>query len=454
MNVFLDFIHPVRRRKEKEEKEKHERAVAIQSQIVAQANADYNAALALSAAAAAAGPSSSLHWATNSSYLNNSNLYVNGGYESPYEHSGCVHNPIHALFSAPLNRSDSKSGNRSGGSRSGSVLVKRRFRDANKKIHVVECPVGKAGGREDEAHRRGLYNSEKGVQCKDKKHRWRFGRSVFSKNRQKFSDGYTSGGGGWTDGGSYRGSVVHGGSGYASCGEAYCNCNYANYSSGYASGVPLPKNNKNHCRSIKIRDSLAFHHPNHATTTDNAVPSNSNTVKKALAGPLKSTSVLQLSNSKTDRSCSNIDLNLSPHKNVTNCNFHSHNVTSKPSSKIKNDGTVCESKINRSLAVDSGARSRRERESVRSLGSRPSYGSTGFPGMFGRTKSRTLVFPFRRERGSFLGTFRLRFDPGLLKANEERIRREMNILYVLNSEYRIHTINYSIHILLLLAHLQ
>ncbi|XP_059140573.1 cAMP-dependent protein kinase catalytic subunit alpha-like isoform X1 [Physella acuta] len=67
----------------------------------------------------------------------------------------------------------------------------------------------------------------------------------------------------------------------------------------------------------------------------------------------------------------------------------------------------------------------------RSAGSRPSHG-TGFPGMFGRTRSRTLVFPFRRERGSFWGTFRLKYDPRLLQAKDERTRWEMAMLYCWN----------------------
>lgn len=71
--------------------------------------------------------------------------------------------------------------------------------------------------------------------------------------------------------------------------------------------------------------------------------------------------------------------------------------------------------------------------SVRSVGGRSSQ-VNGFPGMFGRTRSRTLVFPFRRERGSFWGTFRLKYDPRLLKAREERTRWEMTMLYCWNSE--------------------
>ena len=75
--------------------------------------------------------------------------------------------------------------------------------------------------------------------------------------------------------------------------------------------------------------------------------------------------------------------------------------------------------------------------SVRSVRSRPSQDSLGFPGMFGRTRSRTLVFPFRRERGSFLGTFRLKYDPRLLKEQEEKARREqfLYMLYLFDSKY-------------------
>ncbi|GFO40774.1 hypothetical protein PoB_006727900 [Plakobranchus ocellatus] len=65
---------------------------------------------------------------------------------------------------------------------------------------------------------------------------------------------------------------------------------------------------------------------------------------------------------------------------------------------------------------------------------RPRQGSgTSFPGMFGRTRSRTLVFPFRRERGSFLGTFRLKYDPRLLRAYDERNQWAMTMLYCWNS---------------------
>ncbi|GFR75568.1 hypothetical protein ElyMa_003923700 [Elysia marginata] len=60
---------------------------------------------------------------------------------------------------------------------------------------------------------------------------------------------------------------------------------------------------------------------------------------------------------------------------------------------------------------------------------------TSFPGMFGRTRSRTLVFPFRRERGSFWGTFRLKYDPRLLRAYDERNRWAMTMLYIWNSKF-------------------
>ena len=63
---------------------------------------------------------------------------------------------------------------------------------------------------------------------------------------------------------------------------------------------------------------------------------------------------------------------------------------------------------------------------------------TSFPGMFGRTRSRTLVFPFRRERGSFLGTFRLKYDPRLLRAYDERNQWAMTMLYCWNSKFYQH----------------
>ncbi|KAH9496575.1 hypothetical protein Btru_010980 [Bulinus truncatus] len=72
------------------------------------------------------------------------------------------------------------------------------------------------------------------------------------------------------------------------------------------------------------------------------------------------------------------------------------------------------------------------RGSVRDGRTRTSQGS-GFPGMFGRTRSRTLVFPFRRERGSFWGTFRLKYDPRLLEAKDERTRWKMTMLYCWNN---------------------
>ena len=79
--------------------------------------------------------------------------------------------------------------------------------------------------------------------------------------------------------------------------------------------------------------------------------------------------------------------------------------------------------------------SHRSGDTTDTASGRPRQGSgTSFPGMFGRTRSRTLVFPFRRERGSFLGTFRLKYDPRLLRAYDERNQWAMTMLYCWNSK--------------------
>lgn len=97
-------------------------------------------------------------------------------------------------------------------------------------------------------------------------------------------------------------------------------------------------------------------------------------------------------------------------------------------------GRVTSGRDNRAFTNGSQPARTESFKSGLSSGGRPSQGSV-FPGMFGRTRSRTLVFPFRRERGSFWGTFRLKYDPRLLKAREERLRWEMSKLYCWNSEY-------------------
>ncbi|KAK6989446.1 cAMP-dependent protein kinase catalytic subunit alpha isoform X2 [Biomphalaria glabrata] len=81
----------------------------------------------------------------------------------------------------------------------------------------------------------------------------------------------------------------------------------------------------------------------------------------------------------------------------------------------KGDGVPSRSSNERAF----GSQTNSTRGSVRDGRTRTSQGS-GFPGMFGRTRSRTLVFPFRRERGSFWGTFRLKYDPRLLDVKDEK----------------------------------
>ncbi|KAK0055446.1 cAMP-dependent protein kinase catalytic subunit alpha isoform X2, partial [Biomphalaria pfeifferi] len=81
----------------------------------------------------------------------------------------------------------------------------------------------------------------------------------------------------------------------------------------------------------------------------------------------------------------------------------------------KGDGVPSRSSNERAF----GSQTNSTKGSVRDGRTRTSQGS-GFPGMFGRTRSRTLVFPFRRERGSFWGTFRLKYDPRLLDVNDEK----------------------------------